>query len=51
MDVDLIGPEVDAFDEGGKEGTLACSGQLGPAPPNFGGSRDEAALRWWGFAV
>jgi hypothetical protein len=27
--VDLIGPDADAFDHRGEEGTLACSGQLG----------------------
>src|SRR5215469_14573198 len=40
-----IGPDVDAFDQGGKEGTLACRGQLGPALPEFLGSRDQTALR------
>jgi hypothetical protein len=30
MDVDPIGSDVDPVDQGGKQGTLACSGQLGP---------------------
>jgi hypothetical protein len=42
---DLIGRDIDAFDQGGKEGTLACSGQLGPSLPDLGGSRDEPVLR------
>jgi hypothetical protein len=45
MDVDPISPDVDAFDQGSKEGTLACCGQLGPALPDFAGSRDQPALR------
>src|SRR6516225_5767612 len=45
MDVDLIGPHIDALDQGCKEGTLACSGQLGPALPDLGGAGDEPALR------
>jgi hypothetical protein len=42
---DLIDPEIDAFDQGGKEGTLACSEQLGPSLPDLGGSRDQPGLR------
>ena len=38
-------PDVDALDQGGEEGALACSGQLGPALPDLGGARDELALR------
>src|SRR5262249_61486109 len=45
MDVDLIGPDVDALDQAGEDGTLACSRQLGPAPPDLGGAGDEPALR------
>jgi hypothetical protein len=45
MDVDLIGPDIDALDQGGKEGTLACSRQLGPALPDFCGARNVPALR------
>ena len=45
LDVDLIGPDVDAFDQGGKQGTLAYCGQLGPAVSNFPGARDQPALR------
>jgi hypothetical protein len=37
-DVDLIGPDIDALDEGGKEGALARAGQLGPARAKFRGS-------------
>src|SRR5262249_23488930 len=45
MDVDLIGPDVDALDQAGEGGALACSGQLGPALPDLGGAGDEPALR------
>jgi hypothetical protein len=38
------GPDVDALDQSGKEGTLPCCGQLGPAPADFLGSRDQPAL-------
>jgi len=44
MDVDPIGNNVNAFDHSGKEGTLPCCGQLGPAPPDFLGSRDQPTL-------
>ena len=43
--VDLMGPDVDAFDQDGKEGMLAWSGQLGPNLPDTGGSRDNPLLR------
>jgi DNA invertase Pin-like site-specific DNA recombinase len=45
MDVDLIGANVDALDQGGQEGSLACCGQLGPALAEVRGARDEPALR------
>jgi hypothetical protein len=45
MDVDLIGPDVDALDQAGEDGTLACSRQLGPALPDLGDAGDEPALR------
>jgi len=45
MDIDLIGPDIDAVDQGGQEGTPACSGQLCPALADFHGARDEPALR------
>jgi len=45
MDIDLIGPDIDAVDQGGQEGTLSCSGQLGPALADFRGARDQPALR------
>jgi len=45
MDVDPIGADVDAFDESGKEGTLARSWQLGPALADPFGSSDQPALR------
>jgi hypothetical protein len=45
MDIDLIGPDIDAVDQGGQEGTLSCSRQLGPALADFHGARDEPALR------
>jgi hypothetical protein len=45
MHVDLIGPDVDALDQGGEDGALACSGQLASALPDLGGARDEPALR------
>ena len=38
----LIGPHIDAFDQAGEDGTLACSRQLGPARPDLGGADDEA---------
>jgi len=44
MNIDLIGPDIDAVDEGGQKGTLSCSGQLGPALADFPGARDEPAL-------
>src|SRR6516162_10061821 len=44
MDLDLIGPDVNAFDQGGEEGTLPCCGQLGPAPADFPGSRHHPVL-------
>ena len=43
--VDLMGPDVDALDQGGKEGKLAWSGQLGPSLPDIGGSLDNPLLR------
>ena len=43
--VDLMGADVDALDQGGKEGMLAWSGQLGPSLPDLGGSRDNPLLR------
>ena len=45
MDVDLIGPDGDALDQVGEDGTLAWSEQLGPAIPDLGGARNEPALR------
>jgi hypothetical protein len=45
MDIDLIGPDVDALDQAGEDGTLACSRQLGPALPDLGGAGNEPALR------
>jgi len=45
MDIDLIGPDIDVVDQGGQEGTLAGSGQLGPALADFPGARDLPALR------
>jgi hypothetical protein len=44
MDFDPMGPDINAVDQGGKEGTLACSGQLGPALADFRGARDQPAL-------
>jgi hypothetical protein len=44
MDVDPIGPDVNAFDQSGKQGTLPRCGQLGPARPDVLGSRDQPAL-------
>ena len=44
MNVDPIGPDLDVFDQSGKEGTMACCGQLGPAPADFLGSGDQLAL-------
>jgi len=49
MDVDPIGFDVDTFDQGGKEGTLACCGQLGPALADVLGSRDF--VRVWAAAA
>jgi hypothetical protein len=45
MDIDLMGPDIDAVDQGSKEGTLSCSGQPGPALADFHGARDQPALR------
>src|SRR5215831_12726319 len=45
MDVDLIGPDVDALDQAGEDGTLPCSRQLGPALSDLRGAGDEPALR------
>ena len=44
MHVDLIGPDVDAPDQGGEDGALACTGHLGPALPDLDGAGDEPAL-------
>jgi hypothetical protein len=45
MDLDVIHPDIDALDQGGKLGMLAWSGQFGPALPDFRGSRSvDAAL-------
>ena len=41
MDSDLIGPDIDAVDQGGQEGTLSCSGQLGPGLADFPDAPDE----------
>src|SRR5262249_45850404 len=45
MDVNLIGTDIDALDQGGQKGALACSGQLGPGLADLGGAGDEPALR------
>ena len=45
MDLDLIGPDIDALDQGGQKGTLSCSGQFGPAIADLPGARDQPALR------
>ena len=39
-------PDVDALDQGGEEGALACSGQLGPALPGsrIGSGRSLASM-------
>jgi len=34
-----MGPDIDAVDQGGQEGTLSCAGQLGPALADFPGAR------------
>jgi hypothetical protein len=39
------GPDIEARDQGGEDGALACSGQLGPALPDLGGARNEPTLR------
>jgi hypothetical protein len=44
MNVDLIGPDADAFDHDGKKGTLPSCRQLGPSLTDFLGSRDQPAL-------
>ena len=43
-DFDPIGAEIDAFDQGSQQRALAWRGQLGPAVPEFSGSRHEPAL-------
>jgi hypothetical protein len=45
MDLDVIHPDIDALDQGGKQGMLAWSGQFGPVLPDFRGSRDQLTLR------
>jgi hypothetical protein len=45
MDVDPMGPDINAVDQGGQEDTLSWSGQLGPALADFPGVRDQPALR------
>jgi hypothetical protein len=45
MDVDLIGPDIDAVDQRSEDGTPACSGQLEPPLADLGSSRRETALR------
>jgi hypothetical protein len=45
VDVELIGADIDAVDQGGQKGTLSGSGQLCPALADFRGARDEPALR------
>jgi hypothetical protein len=45
MDVDLISPDVNTVDQGGKQGALAWSSRLGPGLGNLRGSRDQPALR------
>jgi hypothetical protein len=45
MDIDLIGPDIDALDQVGEDGTLAYSRQFGPALADFPGARDQPALR------
>src|SRR6516164_8106819 len=44
MDIDPIGPNVDAFDQGDKQGTLSYCGQVRPAPADFLGLRDQPTL-------
>jgi len=44
MNVDPVGPDVDALDQAGKEGSLARAGQLGPALGKFRGAREQPAL-------
>jgi hypothetical protein len=44
MDLDLIGPDVNAFDQDGKQGTLSYCGQVRPAPADFLGLRDQSTL-------
>src|SRR6516162_6892930 len=46
MDIELMGPDIDAVDQGGQQGTLACSGQLRPALADFPGTRYQPPLRW-----
>jgi hypothetical protein len=48
MDVDVIGADGDPLDQSSKEGTLAWSGQLGPALPDFRGARDSTGAALMG---
>jgi hypothetical protein len=43
--VDPIASDVDAVDQGGQKGALACCGQLGPALADLRGAHDQPALR------
>src|SRR5262249_23735262 len=45
MDIDLVGADVDAFHQTGKQGALAGCGQLRPTLADFRGARDQPARR------
>ena len=44
MDVDLVDPHFDPFDQGSKDRTLAGNGQLGPVLADVCGPREKALL-------
>jgi len=43
-DVDLVDVHLDPVDQGSKDSTLACHGQLGPALADICGPRDQPLL-------
>jgi hypothetical protein len=44
MDVDLVDPHLDPFDQGSEDCTLAGHGQLGPVLADVCGPRDKPLL-------
>ena len=44
MDVDLVDPHLDPFDQGSEDRTLAGDGQLGPVLADVCGQREKTLL-------